>query len=196
MEARARRKAEDAARKAGRPERWGEASGSSDTSAEALDGSQSVTPAGRFDASAGGVGSLPRGSSGALHTAGAGSSRMAEDATRDDDMGLGVSGEGEFSSAQEEAAIARFFRQRRIRDIIQKAIIRNAVRGAGEEASVIDVVRTFGKGKGKVTRAEVKAAAQAMEGDDGAGLVMTRDGVIHYIGPSLKTMCERGEGRA
>ena len=70
------------------------------------------------------------------------------------------------------------------------------MRGTGEEASVIDVVRTFGKGKGKVTRAEVKAAAQAMEGDDDAGLVMTRDGVIHYIGPSLKTMCERGEGRA
>ena len=178
-----------------RPERWGEAGSSSGTSAEALDGSQSVTPARRFDASAGGVGSLPRGSSGALHTAGAGSSRMAEDATRDDDMGLDVSGEGEFSSAQEEAAIARFFRQRRIRDRIQKAIIRNAVRGAGEEASVIDVVRTFGKGKGKVTRAEVKAAAQAMEDDD-AALVMTRDGVIHYVGPSLKTMCERGEGRA
>ena len=45
-------------------------------------------------------------------------------------------------------------------------------------------------------RTEVKAAAQAMEGDDDTGLVMTRDGVIHYIGPSLKTMCERGEGRA
>ena len=104
--------------------------------------------------------------------------------------------EGEFSSAQEEAAIALFLRQQHIRNKIQRAIIRNAVRGAGEETSVIDVVRTFGKGKGKVTRAEVKAAAQAMEGDDGAGLVMTRDGVIHYIGPSLKTMCERGEGRA
>ena len=54
---------------------------------------------------------------------------------------------------------------------------------------------TFGTKRGKVTRSEVKAAALAME-DEESELVMLRGDIIYYIGPSVKEICKRCEGRA
>ena len=99
------------------------------------------------------------------------------------------------SSERREAAARKLVRQKQISDRVQRAIIQKALMSAREEVWVVDVVRSFGTKRGKVTRKEVEAAALAME-DDESELVMLRGDIIYYIGPTVKEICKRGEGHA
>ena len=84
-------------------------------------------------------------------------------------------------------------KERGITNTVQKALLARVVQT--EEVSVVDAVRACRKRRslGKTTRKDVVCAAKELEK---WGVVLLRDGKVHYIGPDWWRYCKRCKGRS